>query len=218
MEAYSWRGVLLLCGGFSFNICVLSLTISPGDGCNWTCSTRSSAESESKISDRSRLARMFRQPRFLALICNNMIYFLGLIIVHVHISAFVKHTFAATSTTSSVYVSIIGVFNLTGRFILALICHVSSVITSSGLYATTHLLSSVAIFLMPMMHDLTYVGFCCALFGFCSASIGTLMPDIIADMVVPEDFGYAYGFTLVFDAIGTLAGGPISGNHSYIWH
>lgn len=51
----------------------------------------------------------------------------------------------------------------------------------------------------------------CGFFGIAFASVNTLTPSILADLVPLDNFTMAYGLFLLCQGIGNLAGPPIAG-------
>ncbi|CAH1785203.1 unnamed protein product [Owenia fusiformis] len=50
-----------------------------------------------------------------------------------------------------------------------------------------------------------------AIFGFCSAAFGILLPGIICQFLGSEELATGYGVLMTFEAVGTMLGGPAAG-------
>lgn len=212
-QKYSWRGALLICGGLTLNICAFAIALSPKSPVTKENPLKIEEEAKMKTFDIKTFSEHFKVfliPQFGLLIANNILYCFALIIVYIHISAYVKVMYSLSDSACAMFVSIIGVSNLIGRVALGFISHLPSV-TSLCVYKVSLLSSFVATLFIPIVNDILMVGICCAIFGFCSAGIGTILPDVVVNLVGQERFGPAFGFILIFEAAGTLAGGPVSG-------
>lgn len=152
---------------------------------------------------------LFKNPHYVALLFNNLLYSFAVSIVFTHLSNYAKslhyHTFQC-----SILISVIGVTNTIGRFLLSLIATLpwANVI---GIYCVC--LGLLSLLTLPVIFSSSYevLVIYAVVFGFVTASFGTTTPEVIIYICGLNRLASAYGYVLVFEAVGMLLGGPAAG-------
>ncbi|KAK2157872.1 hypothetical protein LSH36_183g00043 [Paralvinella palmiformis] len=151
---------------------------------------------------------IFKKVGFLLLCLNNFFFLFGLSIVYVHLTAY-STTRKMDEDAASMLVSIIGISNLVGRPCFGLFAKIRN--CPRMLYAISFSLCGVVVVLVPLIEGVISLMILAAAFGFLSAAIGPLLPLILTDFLSMDLFSSAYGYLLVFEAVGSLCGPPASG-------
>lgn len=151
-----------------------------------------------------------RSQSFVVLCVNNLVYCLGLMVVYVHLGAFVKSCERFSSNHSAHVFSIIGISNLLGRVFHGVLCHFPRMCTVL-VYASSSVLSGVATLAIPLCSEFTALAVCASMFGFFSACLGALLPDVIIRLVGKQQLSSGYGIILLFESAGSIVGGPLAG-------
>lgn len=109
--------------------------------------------------------------------------------------------------------SVVGGANFCGRVAFGLLANQKRV-GSVLFYLLALGLCGLATCLCPLAVNyagLVTYSFC---FGFLSASIGPLTPKVMIDCLGSGPLASAYGYLLVFEALGQLTGAPVAGRFS----
>jgi len=150
---------------------------------------------------------IFKKVGFLLLCLNNLFFLFGLSIVYVHLTAY--STRKMDEDAASMLVFVVGISNLVGRPCYGLFAKIRN--CPRMLYAVSFSLCGVVVVLVPLIEGVISLMILAAAFGFLSAAIGPLLPLILTDFLGMELFSSAFGYLLVFEAVGSLCGPPVSG-------
>ena len=129
--------------------------------------------------------------------------------MYVHITAY-SETKNVNKDTAAMLVSALGISNSIGRPVFGLLAKVPCC-SSLILYATSFTFCGVVVLLIPLMRDFTGVLVLTCAFGFLSASIGPLLPQLITEFLSIDLIPSGYGYVLAFEAVGSLTGPPAAG-------
>lgn len=55
----------------------------------------------------------------------------------------------------------------------------------------------------------------CIVFGFSTACVGPLLPDLIIETVGQKKLGIGYGYVLIFEGLGSFVGPPVGGELAF---
>ena len=203
-HAYGWRGALLLMGGICLNVCVCGALFRPF--------RRPKARVPQET--RKNYRRLFnldilKRKSYLILCLNQVLFSLGQSVVYVHI-AYYASTIGASVNESALLISLIGILNLIGRIFIGLIAHHPRV-CPVVLFIVCFIITGVIIAILGLIQNVITLMVGAALFGLFSASWGTLNPEVIIHILSAELLSNAYGYILIFCAIGTLLGPPTAG-------
>lgn len=221
IREYTWRGALLITGAIGFNLCVFGALLRPVDepdstknktsrsaGGEQSCGRGGSCCRCRGFSDSVRF-KVFRNWHYLALCLNNVFLCFGLSIVYVHLAAYAELIGCEAEGSAMLY-SVVGAANFGGRVIFGALA-TRRWIGALWCYQLSLALCGVATCLCPLADDYTGLALYSAFFGFLSASIGPLLPKIMIDFLDTSSLASAYGYLLVFEAIGQLIGAPAAG-------
>ena len=157
--------------------------------------------------------KIFKRKSYLILCLNQVLFSLGQSVVNVHI-AYYASTIGTSVNESALLLSLVGILNLIGRVLIGIIAHHPRVcpivlfivcfVATGGIIATLGLIKNLIALMIGA-----------ALFGLFSASWGTLNPEVIIQVLSadPQLLSNAYGYILIFDAIGSLLGPPTAGRN-----
>lgn len=197
---YTWKGALLITGGITLNLSVMGAILRP-----------IKHPTESKKSSLSELCRcrVFRSPLYVTLCINNIFLCFGLSIVYVHLAAYAGSMGCGLESSALLY-SVVGGANFCGRITFGALANQKRV-GSVFFYLLALGLCGVATCLCPLAVNyaglVTYAFF----FGFLSACIGPLTPKVVIDCLGSGPLASAYGYLLLFEALGQLSGAPVAG-------
>ena len=207
-QVYGWRGSLLLMGGIGLNVCVCGALFRP--------LRRPKVRDTEQTKMDYRLLfnlKIFKRKSYLILCLNQVLFSLGQSVVNVHI-AYYASTIGTSVNESALLLSLVGILNLIGRVLIGIIAHHPRVcpivlfivcfVATGGIIATLGLIKNLIALMIGA-----------ALFGLFSASWGTLNPEVIIQVLSadPQLLSNAYGYILIFDAIGSLLGPPTAGRN-----
>ena len=152
---------------------------------------------------------VFKNKNFLVLCLNNCLFLFGLSIVYVHLCAYAM-SLGYSADQAAMLFSGLGVANFLGRIVFGLLAHIPQ-ISSISLYTVAFFLTGILTVLCSCLVSYASLMIYAVLFGFLSASLGTLLSQLILDFVGLEQVASGYGYILVFEALGTLPGAPVAG-------
>ena len=208
-----WQGMLLIIGGLNLNLCVCGALFRPLN-LEKLCDDNKNEIVDKKVKKlRERTSifnvEVFKNWRYICLGINNFLLCFGLSVVYGHMSAYASSC-GLDKYKSASLVSIIGLSNFIGRLLLGFVGLYRG-FSSECLYTICFLLSGIAVELKTFASDYAALMVLAILFGFCSASFGVFLPQIIIDYLGVKLLSSGYGYMLVFEAIGTLLGSPVAG-------
>ena len=226
VETFGVRGTLLVTGGVTLNLCVCGALMRPprtgaiGSGLKESPEETACSKAEPAPTIAPNIAgkckncfwmlnlHMFRSVVYLVLCLNNFFLLFGLSIVYVHLAAY-STTKDIDADSSAMLISVVGIANFIGRPSFGLFAKLSC--SSLLVYTISLSLCGLGVVLVPLMEGYVGLMILSAAFGFLSACIGPLIPQIITDFLSVELLPSAYGYLLVFEAAGSLLGPPVAG-------
>ena len=195
---YTWRNAMLLIGAISLNLCVCGALIRPVH--------RRELENSHNALDPT----IFRKLGYWMLCVNNFLVCFGLSVTYLHLTAYAE-TRGVDHERSALLVSGIGVSNLVGRLAMGLVAQRQGV-DIILLYLISFLIGGAAVACMAEMDSFAGLLVMASLFGLFTASIGTLLAPILADVLGIRRFTGGYGFLSILSGLGQVAGGPLAGD------
>ena len=110
---------------------------------------------------------------------------------------------------AAMLVSVLGLSLFIGRLCLGVIDKIKC--KPILFYSTSYILCGLVVILMTVAQGFVSLAILSAALGFLSATIGPLLPQIITDLLSVELLPPAYGYLLLFEAVGSLLGPPTAG-------
>jgi len=204
-NTYGWRGSILLIGGVSLNLCVCSALFRP---------IKLDVVAKKPATGKERMFAVFNVNIFknysyiLTCVQTGAVSF-GLSVVYVHLAAFAA-TEGYNDDKSALLFSTVGICNFCGRLLFGFInqWEKSNIWL---LYLMGWTCSGIAVLLLPLYTNYIWLQICAAIFGLMTACFGTILPQLLIKILDISRLTNAYGFLLIFMAMGTLAGGPLAG-------
>ena len=225
VHLFGARGALLITGGFTLNLCVCgALMRQPRSGV--AVDAGNPEEIDSTKRDRSTSPEgsvhqnrcltlfnlhIFANISYLLLCLNNFFLLFGISIVYVHLTAY-SETKGVGKDSAAMLISAVGISNFFGRpafgFLGKLRCG------PLVMYVVGLSLCGLCVVIIPLVSGFVSMVILAGCFGFLSAAIGPLIPQIVTDFLSVELLPSAYGYLHVFEAAGSLLGPPTAGK----WH
>jgi len=152
---------------------------------------------------------LFQDANFIMLNIANILTSFGHSIVIVHIAAYAA-SLGFTDDKSAVLLSVMGACNFVGRLLYGALNQLPNV-SATFLYIFGWLSTGVVTIMCPFFTDYYALLIYAGLFGLLTACWGTILPQVIIEIVGAHMISSAYGYVLLFMVIGSLAGGPSAG-------
>ena len=206
---YGWRGVLLLVGGISMHLIVLCALYRPMPPLHDTDPDK--RRQTGGFRDQLNI-HIFKNTSYILLLIQIVVASFGLSVVYVHLAAYAG-TLGYSDDSSAMLFSTMGISNFLGRLAYGAVNQLPWV-SPHYLYILGFVLSGMLTVACPLFTNYIAMQAYAALFGFFTACFGTILPQVIIHIVGADLITNAYGYVLLFMAIGTLAGGPTAGTHS----
>ncbi|XP_063425703.1 monocarboxylate transporter 12-like isoform X2 [Mytilus trossulus] len=229
-EYYTWRGMFLILGGITLNICVFGLILRPlakkislkksnkKSKNNKLQQSLDSKNIKTKMMNEERdrfLERHFylKIPSFYVLMANSFMYQFGASIILGHLQAYAVYHLDFTTQNAAILYTISGVMVLVFKLLHGVFANISHVKIFRPIYQYIFFYAIGGIATICLTFDSSYgVYFSSAVFGMSYAACGgSLIPAIVIDITGVESFGVAYGIVLFCLSIGQLIGAPIAG-------
>ena len=160
--------------------------------------------------------KILKNRDYVVLMVENIVYAFGFSIVYVHLSAYAGYR-GFTDYQGAMLFTVMGFTNTFARLLFGLLAQLPF-LSSVVIYAICISCSGLVTFMCPSLVTynalMTYAG----MFGFISASWGTLLPLVIVDILGPDMLTSGYGYILLCDAIGTAIGPPVAGQYQSFSH
>lgn len=207
INLYTWKGAVLIVGAISLNLCCAGFLLRPlkedGRVVESTKPTSNNNPFRCKTSP-------FGSHLYATLCLNGVCLCFGVSIVYAHLASYASYSTGCSLEASALLYSFVGGANFVGRIVFGLIANQSKV-RSVWIYQAALCLCGVATCLCPLATDYYGLVAFSVVFGFLCASIGPLTPKILIDCLGWELLARAYGYLLIFQAIGQLVGAPAAG-------
>ena len=158
---------------------------------------------------------VFKKGGYLLLCVNNVLICSGLSVVYVHLAAFAEAS-GISDDNSAMLLSVIGISNLVGRLLIGGVSshpRLNVFLT----YSVSFMIGGMAATFFPVLR-MSYPAMIVlsVLFGFFTASFGALLPALLIEILGLHRLAGAYGYLLLFMAVGQVIGGPIAGRRDLI--
>lgn len=204
-DTYGWRGSILLIGGISLNLIVVSAFFRP---------IKIDVEVKKPASGKEKLkavfnVNIFKNYSYILTCIETAAVSFGLSVVYVHLAAFAS-TEGYSDDKSAYLFSTVGICNFVGRLLFGVLNQWERSNTWF-LYMFGWTCSGVAVLSLPLWQNYVWLQICAGLFGLMTACFGTILPQLLIQILDISRLTNAYGFLLIFMAMGTLAGGPLAG-------
>lgn len=236
LNAYDWRGTLLITGAVAFNITVCGTFMRPAnqkiDKDVKIPDVEDKSEIRREIQDISELSlhtitkpsnegtkkqlinwSIFKNSSYFIYNISNMLYIFGYSIVSVHMAEY-AHTHLpedVTEDSSAMLLSVMGIMGLVSRLAQGAFLNYCSV-DAQVVYIGCITVAGICTVLLPYMSSYASLMVYSSVFGFChSAYGGAVAPIILLDMLGLDNLAMAYGTTTMVQSIGMLTGAPIAG-------
>ncbi|CAB4060404.1 SLC16A5 [Lepeophtheirus salmonis] len=187
LDTLTWRSAIVANACFVVCIMVAGLVMRPFPIRNKENIPSDSTKYEkgmclnSFMNESKQALSLFKIPSYSALCVNNFMMLFGYTMIIVHNVEFYKTIHFLDISHVPLLVSVFGISNLFGRIGFGIICY----------YAKGSLLHGI--------------------FGFHSACMGPLIPEVTIKIVGPNNISIGYGFLLVFEGIGAMISPPLAG-------
>ncbi|XP_063427290.1 monocarboxylate transporter 9-like [Mytilus trossulus] len=210
-EYYTWRGMFLILGGITLNICVFGLILRPlANFDRKNLKTKMLSEERVRFLDRHSYLKIVS---FYLLMANSFMYQFGASIILGHLQAYAVYHLGFTTQNAAILYTISGVMVLVFKLLHGVFANISHVQIFWPIYQYIFFYAIGGIATIFLTFDSQYgVYFSSAVFGMSYAACGgSLIPAIVIDISGVESFGVAYGIVLFCLSIGQLVGAPIAG-------
>lgn len=200
VDEYGWRQTMLLSGGIILNLCVCGAVIFPIKNDHTAHRTH-----KSKLLHMS----MLKKENVTKLAVNNLLLWLGVLALFLHIPAYAK-TLGINDILSSLLISMIGITTFSGRIAYGCVVHWLG-LSPFKMYTGSYLLCGAVTFFAPLCTSFEYLVAYCGLLGFLTSCYGALLPAIVTEYVGLHRMANAYGFLYLYASVGSLLGPPAAG-------
>ena len=195
---YDWKQSFLVLGAISLNTCVFGALMRPVK--------RPEIKEDQPILD----ITPFKKKGYVMLCVNVFLFCFGISALYIHVTAHGERI-GLNADRSAMLLSGLGISNLFGRFLYGLIAHHPR-INVFLLYSGSYFLSGICICLVPKMETYPVLMACVCVFGLLSGCFGTLLVNILIELLGLQRFANGYGCLLLFMAAGQLIGASAAGN------
>ncbi|XP_064619208.1 monocarboxylate transporter 14-like [Lineus longissimus] len=203
-EEYGWRGSLLIMAGITLNLLVTSLIMKPKPQ-----KTIDDADKEKKSLYETLGCSFFKNYRFVLICFSSLMQAFGFGIVYMHLAVYAKYE-GVSDDNSAILYSCIGLANFVGRLFWGFSA-LNPRVNVLVIYILSVMLVGIPIEAVPLVHTYSGLIVISVLFGFFSASVGPLTPDILIQFLGVERFAHGLGYLISFEGIGQLVGAPVAG-------
>jgi predicted MFS family arabinose efflux permease len=197
VNTYDWKQSFLVLGAISLNMCVFGALMRPVK--------RPEIKEDQPILD----ITPFKKKGYVMLCVNVFLFCFGISAIYIHLTAH-GEKIGLTADESAMLLSGLGISNLFGRFLYGLIAYHPR-INVFVLYSGSYFLSGICICLVPIMESYSVLMACVCVFGLLSGCFGTLLVNILIELLGLRRFANGYGCLLLFMAAGQLIGASVAG-------
>ena len=200
-ETYGWRGAIMLLGAITLNSLVCSSFFRPSN-------------MKKKNKTKCNCSELFNyhilaDHNYIILCVNQILFAITVSTVHVHLPHFAVEQ-GISRANSTLLVSIMGLCNLIGRLACGGISSIPKV-DSILFYSICCMILGILTMLCGLYDSLWSLMLFAGLFGMFNASWGVHTAEITVQLLEPSLLPSAYGYILLCDGIGFVAGAPIAG-------
>jgi len=154
--------------------------------------------------------KLLTDKKFLLIGISNFFGFLGFYIPFVYLPSMAGDKDGIEKDEAAFLLSIIGISNTIGRVFTGLISDLACV-DSMFVVNVSLVLSSISLFSMPFLDDITSFSVISALFGLFIAAYIALTSIVLVDFCGIENLTSAFGLLVVFRGISSIIGPPLAG-------
>ncbi|XP_064627217.1 monocarboxylate transporter 9-like isoform X2 [Lineus longissimus] len=201
MEAYGWRGCMLILGGLSLNISV----------CGALMRTLPNMPHKNP-QKRTSIAQwdVFKNPAFIVHLVHHLLFSVAMSVTYVHLVAVVEKATGVHGLESSMVMVMFGLANFIGRFAQGAFANTGKmdVVTQ---YSISYLIFGATVIVVPHVTIYGLLLFISFILGLTSAPWGVLLQLVVTEIVGKDRMVAAYGYSWFASGIGFVFGAPIAG-------
>ncbi|XP_074650270.1 monocarboxylate transporter 12-B-like [Tubulanus polymorphus] len=229
IEAYTWRGAVLLLGALSLNMAPCALILR-----NWnkrphkegvllskqregespnelTAGAEKRHDTNSSFDCRNVLhLDVLKQPIFLSYSFAIFFLFLAGSMIMVHIVSGFMYLCKLELEEARYLVPCLGTSNLIGRFVVSIISHHPRVDTLT-LFQIVNILFGVTVAIVPLFKGFTAAAILVVIIGMVFTSFGALKHLVLAEMIEERYIHMSVQYMFFVAGIGYMIGGPLAG-------
>ncbi|XP_053375155.1 monocarboxylate transporter 13-like isoform X2 [Mercenaria mercenaria] len=219
-ESYGWRGMFLILGAITFNLCACASVMfpmpnfiqpvtEPNHNSALSLTKTEMQTPVKKIKKKSINISVFRKLSFILFNFSNVFINIAQGIYILYLPSYSKYA-GFTQTNFGTVLMVNSVSKIVGKAVFSFIGHHPK-INCAILYTVSLAVSGVAMGLTPLF--LTKIGMLLltVFIGFFVCVLGALLPAVIYGIVGFDRFTDGMGLSLPFKATGNLIGGPLAG-------
>ncbi|XP_074650268.1 monocarboxylate transporter 13-like [Tubulanus polymorphus] len=232
IEAYTWRGAVLLLGALSLNMapCALILrnwnkrrctkdalltkqTEKEGPNGLIAADTEKQECNDTNSSNGCRNVlhlEVFRQPFFVSYSFAIFFLFLAVSIIFVHIVSGFRDLCKLKLEDARYLVPCLGTSNLIGRFVVSIISHHPRVDTLT-LFQIVNILLGITVAIVPLFEGFTAAAILVTILGLVFTSFGALKHLVLAEMIEGRYIHMSVQYMFFVAGIGYMIGAPLAG-------
>lgn len=219
VHMFGYRGAILVTGGICFNLMVCGALFRPVsypqvDVTEEVASVEELKKREAEANNVQKKQKIFhfnifKNITYVLLSVNNVLATFGMSVIYIHFSAFAS-SIGYSDDAGAMLISCIGVSNFLGRVLYGALAMVPW-LRSIHLYTLSFIVAGIGTIICPLFHAYSALMCFAVVFGVTTAALGSVLPILIVNCLSVEMLPSGYGYMLVFEAIGTLIGGPVAG-------
>ncbi|XP_074650271.1 monocarboxylate transporter 13-like [Tubulanus polymorphus] len=231
IEAYTWRGAVLLLGALSLNMAPCALILR-----NWNKRphkedalllkqieeegpnglTAGAEKQEFNDTNSSNGCRnvlhleVFRKPFFVSYSISVFFLFLASSVIVVHIVSGFRDLCKLELEDARYLVPCLGTSNLIGRFVVSVISHHPRVDTLT-LYQIMNILFGITVAIVPLFEGFVAAAILVVIIGLVFTSFGALAHLVVTEMIEERYIHMSVQYMFFVAGIGYMIGGPLAG-------
>ena len=152
---------------------------------------------------------IFSNVTFILLCINTFLFCFAISVMYTHIAAYAA-SLHMNQSSRDLLLSCIGFTNLIGRVALGSAAQFLPV-HATWLFIISYFLAGVGVLFCALWMTFPGLMISVCTFGFFSAGFGPLLAEVTCLTVGVMKFTLAYGYLMVFMAVGTIIGAPVAG-------
>lgn len=218
IDAYGWRGALILNSGLMLNCCALGTLMLPRVASEpYSVSTVVSQNGPHKTSVVKQCKKSFVQDlslvkdlRFTLFFLSSFLFCYATLAVFILLFDYVISC-GVSPRHAALLLSLTGALSTLGRFMMAGLMHCLRSPRVIHLYNFSTLFCGLAVLMVPLGNGVGSFAVLCSLFGFCYGGCCSSSPVVAAEFFGVDRLSTVYGYTLIACGLGCLLGPPITG-------
>ncbi|XP_045171728.2 monocarboxylate transporter 13-like isoform X1 [Mercenaria mercenaria] len=209
-ESFGWRGMLLIIGGITFNLCACAVVMFPIEVRFDTYSKHNLNEKTTRSLRRKYInCSVFRKMSFVGFCASNVFFNFSHGIYILHLPSYSKDVGFNKNNFGTVLMAY-GICNIVGKVFYSCLGHHPQV-NVTLVYTISLTATGICMGLTPVLLTRTGMLVLAGLVGFFSCVTGALINAVIHTIVGFSRFTDGVGMSLPFKATGNLIGGPMAG-------